>query len=356
MKKISLFIFAVLLLFSCQQEKKDVKTIAKEYAVAKKQILSTKYNTHNVSILDSYVLVKNIYIKDRPLFSLYANDKGDFTHLLDFGKDGNGPNEFESGVYYTRQFVIENNQVKFWVYEKNRKRYSQINLTKSIEEKKTVIDNVVKIRSGIKFADLFYVNDKVVGNVSNLSKSQKQLLFYNFKKDTIIKSVDFNFTVENPNKKDAHFTLGEFNGIYLNSLRYQAKQGKLVSAMLSLKELNVFNINGALVASLNKEPLRIKKVDEFLKEEKIYFADMQLTDNFIYTLYSGETETNYYEKASPVTIKIYDWNCNLKATIPLKESINFISVDEKNKFLVGVSITQEKVMQYDLSEFLKKNN
>jgi len=326
---------------------------SKTYHVQGTKVFTDKYNIYQIHSIDSLILIKNISANSALAFSIYT--KNSFTHIADFGTIGDGPNEFEEQVYYTKQFISDND-IKIWVYENNRNKYSLINLTKTIKLGETVVDEMIRIKPGNSYFDLFHIdNETIIGNTDNLAVKMKRLKFFNPVTGVFTKTVALTPKLENPKKNDLDFTQQKYNPLFMNTLRYSPTRKKLVSAMISMDIIDIFNEKGDLVHSINNSEKPIKNVDDYINqnEERVYNTDVKLTDNFIYILYSGDLMSNLYEKSTPTKIKVYDWNYNLKFTINTNDSSNFIAVDETNGFIIGTSLTEEKVMQYDIKDILK---
>lgn len=343
----------VLLFNSCKEEK-EIQQKIENHFIEGKTIFKNKYNVYNVYYVDSLILVKNIPSKENSVFSVYKNDQN-FTHILDFGLNGDGPEEFENQVYYTYQFEKKLNGIKFWVYEMNKNKYSKIDLTKSIEAKKTIIDEVIRLKPGLSLKEMFYIDEgRIVGNQDNLALKMKRLKFYSSLSNSVIKDIDIGTDIVNPRKNDMDYTQQSYNPLFLSTLRYSKSKGKLVSAMVSQDKIDVFNLEGELVKSIINSENKIRDVDEFNKNIKAYNSDLFLGNEYIYVLYSGDSMVDYFENSTPTKIKIYDWNYQIKYVFEMKESLNFFTVNEKSKKIIGVSLTQEKIVEYDLEKLLKE--
>lgn len=348
---IKTFLLSLLLAISCTKKKNSLSI--KEEKLFGKKIFENKYNIFNTYFLDDLLLIRNIPDKNTPVFSLFKTEGEKYIHIADFGKTGNGPNEFENEVYYTNQYNNQNGEIKIWVYEMNRSKYSQINISKTLKTRKVILDEEIRIKPGLSFQDLFLIDDnRIVGNSDNLSIKMSRLTFYNPFLDSVTKRIELDTKIENLKKNDLNYTQQSYNPIFLNILRFNSKKNKLVSAMVSLDKIDIFDENGNLEKSIFNSENIVSEVEEYISNPKTYYSDLVLTDNFIYTLYSGDFTSNYYDKSTSTKIKIYDWNYNLKAVFDLSESLNFISVDEKNKKIIGVSITQEKTVEYSLKNLL----
>ena len=78
----------------------------------------------------------------------------------------------------------------------------------------------------------------------------KRLTSYNLNLDTVTKSIELNSEIKNLKKNDLNYTQQSYNPIFLNILRYHAGKNKLVSAMVSMDRIDVFNIKGELEKTL----------------------------------------------------------------------------------------------------------
>ncbi|RBW59557.1 hypothetical protein DS884_07425 [Tenacibaculum sp. E3R01] len=340
-------LLGLIIIYSCQISDKNKKEI-KASLIKGKEIFKDKFNIQNVYLVDSLVLVKNISTKEGYLFSIFKNDD-EHTPIHNFGKIGDGPNEFEESVYYTSQYTTDSDGIKLWVYEMNRNKFSQINLTKSIDTKSIVISQSIRLKPGLSFKELYFINDNnIVGNQDNLTLKMNRLKFYNPLNNSITKNVELLTKIDNPKKNDINYTQQNYNTLFLSTMRYNKKQNKLVSAMVSMDKIDVFNTNGTFIKSIDNIKTPIKDIEEYNRKAKIFNADLFLTDKYIYALYSGDSMSDYFEKSSPTRIKIYDWNYNLKHVLSTNESLNFITVDQENKTIIGVSILQEKTMKYHI--------
>lgn len=351
------FGFILFNLWACNKNSKsgnsDLENL-KVYNLTAEEVLQDKKNIYKVSIVDSLLLIKNFAGYNEPAFSIFENHLGNFKHLLDFGTIGDGPNEFEEQVYYTQQYY-SSKDLMIWVFENNRNKYSLVNLSKTIETGATVIEKVINIKPGNSYFDIFFINDStIIGNNDNLAIKMKHLLFYNPISQNFTKTVSFNQILENPNPNDIDFTQQQFNPIYMNTLRLNTEGSKLVSSMASQDIIKIFDVNGELVKTINNSKESISDVSKYIRDanQKVFNLDCVLTDNFIYTLYSGSSFSDLYENNSPTSFKIYDWNYDLKYQLNTENSCHFLAVDEKNGFILGTSLTQEKVFRFNIKNIM----
>lgn len=349
----SVFIIFSIFFFACE---KQTGEISKTYSLNGKEIFENTHNIENAYILDSLLLIKNYAIKDSFAFSLYVpSTNNSYKHLLDFGRIGNGPGEFEDQVYYTTQYSSQRD-LKIWVYELNENKYSLINLSNTLKNKEMAIDKVIRIKPGVSFQTLFFINDEtIIGNVNNLDLKMDRLRVYDAVHDTVVKKVKLFPEIKNPKKNDFVFTQNDYNTIFISDLKYHPKKNKLVSSMYAMDRIDVFDLNGNIEHSINNHKKRILNVIDYAKrnEIRIYHYGLALTDNFIYSLHNGgELFSDITDKNLHNKIKVYDWSYNLKFTMNLDEYISYITVDEEKGTLIGVSSAEEKILKYNIKEIL----
>ena len=346
-KIIPLLIASLLIISSCKT-KEDNNKIINEVSLKGKNVFEDKFNLQKLYLIDSIVLVRNITNKEGYLFSIYKNNE-EYNHLFDFGKIGDGPNEFEAEVYCTTQFDIDEDGIKFWVFEMNRNKFSQIDLTNSLKKKSMVVNKSIRLKPGLSFKELFQVDQNtIVGNPDNLSIKMNQLTIYDCLNNRVSKNIPFPFDFENTKSNDINHTQQNYNALFINNLRYNKERNKLVSGMVSLDKIDVFNTDGSFFKSLKNNDFESFNFEKNMKEPKVFCADLQLGDKYIYVLYSGDSMNNYFENSTPTKIKIYDWDLNLKYVFKTDVSLNFITVDENSKKIIGTSMTQEKIVEYKL--------
>ncbi|MCH2032516.1 MAG: TolB-like 6-bladed beta-propeller domain-containing protein [Tenacibaculum sp.] len=347
-KIIPLYLFAFLAIASCVSKEAKNNEVISEISLNGRNVFEDKFNLQNLYLIDSLVLTKNLANKEGSLFSVY-NNNDEYEHLFDFGSIGDGPNEFEAGVYCTTQFERDNDGIKFWVFEMNRNKLSQIDLTSTLEKKSLVISKSIRLRPGLSFKEVFHVTQNVIiGNPDNLSLKMNQLVIYDGLNNRVSKNIPFPFDFENQKSNDINHTQQNYNALFINNLRYNQRRNKLVSGMISIDKIDIFNTDGSLYKSLMNEGDKAFDFDANMKEPKGFNVDVQLGDKYIYVLYSGDSMSNYFENSTPTKIKIFDWGLNLKHVLKTDASLNFISVDENHKKIIGISMTQEKIVEYKL--------
>ena len=82
------------------------------------------------------------------------------------------------------------------------------------------------------------------------------------------------------------------------------------------------------------------------------FADLEVSDDFVYALYSGRTFVEYkLEKWLGESIRVYDWHGNLKKEYRLDVPVLNICVDEKGKRIYAfANIPDPTLVYFDLPE------
>ena len=84
---------------------------------------------------------------------------------------------------------------------------------------------------------------------------------------------------------------------------------------------------------------------------KNYYIDSWVTQEFIFTLYYNVTFDEDKE-FHPSTVRVFDWDGNLRAELTCPDHIWNISVDEENGYLYGGSSQQEALFRYNIKSVL----
>lgn len=356
MKKIILFLLLTNFLYSCKEENiNHPLKFNKNYKVKGERIFSDNLEVFNVYVINNFLLTKNTNL-GKNVFSLY--DSKTLKYIGGFGKLGEGPEEFHNLTEYSNQFINENNEIKIWIYERVKGKLSKINLTKSIENSKTVFEKVVDINPSVFYERTVYYFDeqKIIGQVSNLDLKMSQIRFYNPVKNKVFKEIPFANLVKNENK-NIGFIQNQYNAIYLNSLGIKPDKSKIVSGMYEQNRLDIFDANGELVNSIIEgEHKPIQNFEEYLKSGKatIYYSYLNLTDKYIFALYNNQLKSEYWANPIPIEIRIFDWNGQPIANIEIPDYLTFFTININLGILYGVSLPDEKIIKYNIKSILNE--
>jgi len=354
--KFYIFLAISIFLFSCQSNNKNTekKIFLKNYTINGKTIFNNDVNIIYLFSVDSILIAK---LNDDNYHYAVYNPKT-LKLLGKFARKGNGPNEFPDVLRY-EQNIIENNQIKIWVYGYNTNKIYLINVSNSIKNQATTIDTILNVEPQIKFSNLFVTNDyKVIGNIRNTTTDMKRLLIYDIEKNKIVKEVDLFPKIEN-NNEDITFIFYKYNWLFLSSLASNPNFTKFASAMLYFNRIDIFDKNGNIINSYEgKNNITKTEIDGFFSTEignyaniKEYYSGTTSSGNFIYTIYYNKKASKSAESL-PVKIRIFNWNAELVCELNIPNHLTSIAIDEKNGIMYGVAFFDEKILKYDISSIL----
>jgi len=379
MKKSILFLMLVSMVFvlSCNNRKKSSPQSASgysgsfdsAYSVTGREILKEEYNALMLNAVDTFLLASHRNT-DKYFFTLYGSkSQQKIMQLMPYGK---GPGEFSSGYAY--QYAQNEDGIWYvWILDYRRSLLYKVNISKSVEEGKTVVEKIIKTGSrdsffaDIDFNMVFFVDsNKLVGTTSNLSKKMKRFVVYNPIEDTVVKAVDpfpkvnYDFT-----KKDEGYgrLMYIYNPLFLADFDMKPDKSLFASAMDKFNRLDIFDINGNVVNSyVDDDNITENLINEYLASNldnfrnvpiKYYYANMDVTDRFIFALYQNRLDSAY-KTSIPVKVRVFNWKAEPVCTIDIPDYLQYISIDEDNGILYGTSYYDEKFLKYDIKNIMDK--
>lgn len=147
--------------------------------------------------------------------------------------------------------------------------------------------------------------------------------------------------------------------LYMTKLAKHPSKDKIVSIMFSFDRLDFYSSKGehlqeVLGPEYESEFARVN-MDGNSDNAKFFYLDVSVSENLIYTLYLNETlETYITQDISDVGIKIYDWDGDQLAEISIPNFLTSIEIDEERGKIYGIAPSEEKILEYDISEVLKQ--
>jgi len=355
-----LFILTIIIpiLFSrCTSiEQQNRQKFDKEYSIKGKEIMS-ECIIGDILMADTLIIAEirsnNYY------FAIYSPTS--LKEIMKIARIGNGPDEFNNGLSYFGQCIKENNQIKIWVKGTNSNKMSLINLTKSIEKNKTVIEKEIKYKPEAEFSTVFFIDStKIVGNTYMSIPDMYRLKIYNPETNSITKTVPLFPEVRNTNQ-NLNFIFYRYNYIYVSSLIMKNDKTKFVSVMCMFNRLDFFDSNGNLQYSyIDKDNVTKSQINDYLSSSdkhlrdlniKHYYMDACSAGKYIYTLYYNQKKADY-TKAVPVKIRIFNWEAEPVCEINVPDYLTTFTIDEKNGIMYGVAYFDEKILKYDIKDIL----
>jgi hypothetical protein len=373
MKKVNIILLALIVTagMSCsgdknkKQSKKREGSFDKVYSVTGEEILNEEYNIAFFDFVDKYLLA-NLRNTDDYYFTLY--ETGTNKKVMGLFPHGKGPGEFSGGFSY-QYCEKENGRLYVWILDYQKSLLYKTDITKSVEENKTVVDKVIKVGTkegfyvDMDFYSVFYIDStKLVGSTSNMSLKMKRFVIYNPVEGKFVKTVPLFPKVEN-NNDDVGFIWYRYNFLYLAGFKMKPDKTKFASAMSMFNRVDIFDVDGNVLNSyIDKDNITESLIKEFLavKEENVkkvpvknYYAGLYVTDSYIYALYHNKLSSDY-KTSIPVQIRIFTWDAEPVCTIKVPDYLQYITIDEKNGILYGCAINDEKILKYDIKGIIDK--
>ena len=252
---------------------------------------------------------------------------------------GRGPNELLT-LQYHNQFQKKGEEITMWISDAAVNRRILFNLTKSLQEQKTVFDTVIYIPS---FNCCFNQNDTLMSLFKYDGTNCKHIL-YNLERQTI-ESERFMF-------KDFP-ALPDLKSIFGGYLAIDPRGDKCVMAMSDVNQIGIFSNDLQECFSISYgEPIDIWSVLNTPDSLRIwYYSSVYCSSNYIYGLYINREARYWGEHDGCVQIHMFNYVGEPIARLVIPNDIVFFAVDEEHKYIYGVK-RNEEVFRYDFRNAL----
>ncbi len=252
---------------------------------------------------------------------------------------GRGPNELLT-LQYHNQFQKKGEEITMWISDAAVNRRILFNLTKSLQEQKTVFDTVIYIPS---FNCCFNQNDTLMSLFKYDGTNCKHIL-YNLERQTI-ESERFMF-------KDFP-ALPDLKSIFGGYLAIDPRGDKYVMAMSDVNQIGIFSNDLKECFSISYgEPIDIWSVLNTPDSLRIwYYSSVYCSSNYIYGLYINREARYWGEHDGCVQIHMFNYVGEPIARLVIPNDIVFFAVDEEHKYIYGVK-RNEEVFRYDFRNAL----
>lgn len=288
-----------------------------------------------MGIKDSILLLCDF--NSNPHFYVYETNK--FKSLGEFGRQGRGPSDIQD-PFFSGQIIKDSGSYKIWVFQVNLMKLALIDIGKALgttsfeKPDRTIIlppevdtacniislDNNTFIGVGIDAKGEFFVYDSM-----NKTFEWKKFL------------VDYNSDYMNLLSKNG--LLSEYK---LGTLKVKPDGSHFVKASIFKPIIDVYNNKLDLQFSIElagyEKPIIDGKKKQFDDSRFLYYANVFLTDNYIYALNQNcslhEQNSNNCSKAE---IDVFDWNGRAICKFQLNEPVSSLGpfvIDEKNDQII----------------------
>lgn len=348
------FLFIIIIISavftSCQKDKNifigDIKYI-KSFPLSE-SINGTIVNIDNpgiakINVIDSFIVLVGY---SSPFYQVYS--KYNHTHLGKFIQQGRAANELES-LEYPICYRKTSTGTKVLFYDEARSKIKSLNITKSVENKKTILDtNFLDVKSIPNLKTISLINDSLffVHAIDIPSEGEYYTLFD--------KNADKFILKETINTKKLS-NIGKIF-IFNTSNTLMNERSMHVAAMQFFNQINFYNVKTKQSFSVvpGSKSTVIEEVEQTPMPEKIeYYQDLATTESQVWAVYANCTRQTWATDPNfKSVIHVLNWDGDPIIKLSLSEKIAKIALDEERKILYGVTLDEE-ILEYDVKHILK---
>jgi len=344
---IYLFLFVTSLYFSsCNDfEQTEIAPFKVTKKITGKEIWQNNKKGTSIYIVDTLILLKSS--KDS-LFYVYGIESNQY--LGSIIKKGKGNGAF-SAVFFYGQFITDHSGIKIWITDYMTKEMNLVNVTASLKEKRTIVEQHVSIANEI-IADAtsyFYVKgDKVVG-YHNVQDGEQPYDERFFNMNTANSTVAFKKIPALKTKKDLSTNLRNMS--YQSIARIKPDGSKIIDVRHYQPKLNIVDTGGNHLASFIFDKNYPEEFTEEVLRARVnlnYFEAVYVSNKYIYLLRTDQLDKDVTRVKKPIEILIVDWKGNPVKKLLIPEYILSFAVDEKSNILYGLDYISQRVFKYHI--------
>ncbi|MBN2833333.1 MAG: hypothetical protein JXR48_00045 [Candidatus Delongbacteria bacterium] len=345
MKNIILLLMVLLILSNCTKKETDFEVFSKfsqELTVDGTKIDLKPGISFPVELemLDSVFVLINL--DGDYFFDLYSNIN--FTFINNVLPKGKGPNE-EIFVEPYVKYIKDN----IFLYSNS---YS-VNIVEYLMKEKSLLSLKKYKLTGELFdlQDAFIIGDNIIGHFIDKSTS-REFVEYNVNTHKVTDfGSEFPYYKEIPNSKN--------NTIFQKISAVKPDKEKIATVYGFFPILKIHSSDGELIKEvryLNNQSFPDALVDDNPSEEKRRslercYAKIEVTDNYIYALYSGRKSGDVQSGLNDISnvIHVWDWNGNPIKKIILNRDLFSFCVAKDDSYLICSSLNEpDFIYKYEL--------
>jgi hypothetical protein len=276
--------------------------------------------------------------------------------ICDFFPVGRGPNEFLN-VTPIMQVYEENGEKKSVFTAINEEKAGVFNITKSVEQRKTVLDSVFDLewrkyftRSFVSFFRndetsfwVFRQPERTTLNDHHYSLPQYVKINYH---DGEIKKVFDIYTNPPIYNKEAERLNEDF---YLSFNMIHPDNNKIAMAMGMLAQINILDLDtgdlrGIKIAGTPDFAYLSENPENF----KQFYTFSDADNNYIYGLYMDKKIAERKESWNADIVNVFDWDGNFAYKLHLDNGVDQIRIDSGNRSLYAINYASLQIFKYEL--------
>jgi hypothetical protein len=337
-KKSWLLLLFLVLLVSCTHESRQHAPI-KSTHLKGVEVQIEEGLVIDAHVIDSFLVLK--HQKGAYHFSIYKI--GEWTKSYEFGKRGNGPEEFSS-LNLTNQFVKYSNSLNVYLIDPFAKKIYKAGWLASYPE---VSINLVEEYSGMEgFAQDVFRHHEEKGLFGVLEGGTNRF-FKKLNTDEIIQYIAFESAFD-------HLPIQVKTYIEKEIVRINPDTLLLASVFKYQNRLEVINLSGKIIREyqgVNENKFENPKEggDDLI----CYYEDLFVTTRFIYGLFIQQRDDDVADREKTVQVHVFDWDLQLVHILQMDEYLLQIAIDEMDSLLIGIDYLNERLLYYHLPEIDK---
>ncbi len=287
-----------------------------------------------MGLIDSLLILCDY--ENNPHFHIYHLP--DFENLGNFGKQGKGPTDISSPVFWGQTKKIDNSYY-MWFFQMDLMKQTYINIFKYINDGKSTPEKTIEMPPEIDMSvNIITLNDSIM--IGTGSGAKGEFFVYNINSDFIRwqqfdlcgTSSKFAEILKNNN------LLSEYR---LGKIKIKPDKSRFVKSYIYSPFINIYDENTKLLFSIGKDKYSIPEINkngEFSQESEIYYSNIFLSNNFIYAL-NQNCKLKEMNNSKDVEIEVFDWDGNAVCKYRLNEGIiasGAFVIDEINNMIYTV--------------------
>lgn len=294
----------------------------------------TNGNYDEIKITKSYLILLNR--KNDTVIKIFK--KENLSHVYAYAIKGHGDNNISYPEFMKTNSKEPANSDEFWIVD-NKLTFNRVRISNN---------KITFNRKYITVAELmpstqYNVTSKEIYAVPIVDKNVYGHFCY-ANEDEGIYWVD-------PPKFDSNYKFCKSTA-YLSNICVSEKHNKIVSALRFFNRIDIFDLDGCYIKSLNYgkstiKPLLTKDNRSIDVQSSIKcFIDMCSTDKNIYCIYSGSQDFS-----NNTTLLVFTWDGKLNRRVILDSRAKQISIDHNEKYIYTISADKaggNKIIKYKL--------
>jgi len=306
----------------------------------------------DVAIVDTVLLA---LIKLDPEILLQAYSINNYKKTSTLIKKGQGPDEFLQASIPI-QFTMDSTVSKAWMLDYSLRTFYLLNITKTIECQKTIVEKKYDLKGFGFTLNWLYVNDSLFWG-TNWTLDNLELFAYNAQKEQISNQIKL--------FKPIHNKSINLISAYSHGVAVKPDLSKIVINMLYLNQLHIISLNNfedRFSLSTSKRIGSFEQIINLIKTDRdndliVYYKDVRTTNQYIFASYNEYSRSDE-DDAKNTVIHVFDWDGNPIAWIELPHRTPYFAIDEKRGFLYGLvedsMIEKEIIYKYDIKDLFGK--